>query len=213
MESPFGVDLSVLDLIPLPISAHDREGRFVYLNRTLHALPGVAEEGLLGRPLLLYVPEPVRSVVRTGIARCLDEQLPVEVEAVFTNQAGEGGLATRVGLLPLCRGGRAEGFLAFGFGTGGRERIERDAVVPVRLTRRQEEVLRLIEQGLSTAEIASALSLTPQTVRNHLQALFERLEVASRTEALASARRRGLLSPRPLLPGDVPVPARDHPSR
>jgi DNA-binding CsgD family transcriptional regulator len=50
------------------------------------------------------------------------------------------------------------------------------------LTPRQLEVARRYAAGASHKEIASSLSLSPATVRNHLQQIFQRLEVHSRTE-------------------------------
>jgi DNA-binding NarL/FixJ family response regulator len=61
-----------------------------------------------------------------------------------------------------------------------------------RLTTRELEVLRLIEEGLSNKEIASALSIELPTVKNHVHAILEKLNVQRRTEAAARARRHGL---------------------
>jgi PAS domain S-box-containing protein len=56
------------------------------------------------------------------------------------------------------------------------------------LTPRQGEVLRLLEQGRSTKQIAQELHLSPETVRNHIRHLFRALGVHSRLEAVAAAR-------------------------
>lgn len=55
------------------------------------------------------------------------------------------------------------------------------------LTPRQAELLRLVAAGRSTAQIAQALYLSPGTVRKHLENIFERLGVTSRTAAVARA--------------------------
>ncbi|WP_222106403.1 LuxR C-terminal-related transcriptional regulator [Catellatospora sichuanensis] len=52
------------------------------------------------------------------------------------------------------------------------------------LTRREQEVLAQLAQGLSNAAIAHRLMLTEKTVKNHLQHIFAKLGVASRTEAV-----------------------------
>jgi len=57
------------------------------------------------------------------------------------------------------------------------------------LTPRQVEVLRLLEQGRSTKQIAAELHLSTETVRNHIRRLFRALGVNSRLEAVAAARR------------------------
>jgi DNA-binding CsgD family transcriptional regulator len=55
------------------------------------------------------------------------------------------------------------------------------------LTPRQWEVLRLVAAGRTNIQIAHALVLSEATVRKHLENIYERLEVNSRTEALAKA--------------------------
>jgi PAS domain S-box-containing protein len=57
------------------------------------------------------------------------------------------------------------------------------------LTPRQTEVLHLLERGYSTEQIATRLTLSPATVRNHIRHLFRALGVHSRLEAVACARR------------------------
>ncbi len=59
---------------------------------------------------------------------------------------------------------------------------------PPHLTPRQVEVLRLLEQGRSTKQIAAELHLSTETVRNHVRRLFKALGVNSRLEAVAAAR-------------------------
>jgi PAS domain S-box-containing protein len=56
------------------------------------------------------------------------------------------------------------------------------------LTPRQGEVLRLLEQGRSTKQIAAELHLSPETVRNHIRRLLQALGVNSRLEAVAASR-------------------------
>jgi DNA-binding CsgD family transcriptional regulator len=53
------------------------------------------------------------------------------------------------------------------------------------LTRRQQELLRLVAAGHDNISIAGQLGLSPATVRKHLENAFTRLEVSSRTEAVA----------------------------
>jgi two-component system nitrate/nitrite response regulator NarL len=68
-----------------------------------------------------------------------------------------------------------------------------------RLTARELDVLRLIEEGRSNKEIARALSIALPTVKNHVHSILEKLNVHRRTEAAARARRHGL--PRLAEPG------------
>lgn len=56
---------------------------------------------------------------------------------------------------------------------------------PVRLTHRELDVLRCVALGLNTPQIAEQLSVSPSTVRKHLENAFGRLGVSSRTAAVA----------------------------
>jgi DNA-binding CsgD family transcriptional regulator len=61
------------------------------------------------------------------------------------------------------------------------------------LTPRELEVLTLIAEGLSDRQVATALFVGQGTVRSHLTNIFGKLEVGSRTAAVASARRLGIV--------------------
>lgn len=61
------------------------------------------------------------------------------------------------------------------------------------LTKRQQEVLLLLSQGLGPAAIAERLELTLPTVRNHISAVRRRLGCHSQLEAVAVARRLELV--------------------
>jgi PAS domain S-box-containing protein len=61
------------------------------------------------------------------------------------------------------------------------------------LTPREKEVLSLLAEGHSTGEIAQILVISPNTVRNHVQHILQKLHVHSRAEAVACAMRYGLI--------------------
>ena len=61
------------------------------------------------------------------------------------------------------------------------------------LTPREQEILRLLARGARTRQIAGMLHIATNTVRSHVQALLSKLGAHSRLEAVAIARRRGLL--------------------
>jgi DNA-binding CsgD family transcriptional regulator len=63
---------------------------------------------------------------------------------------------------------------------------------PAGLTERQLDVLALLVQGLSNADIAARLVISPKTADHHVSAILARLGVRSRGEAVAAARRLGL---------------------
>ena len=65
------------------------------------------------------------------------------------------------------------------------------------LTRRELEILRLVAEGHSNAELGRRLWVTEQTVKFHLSNIYRKLEVANRTEASRWAQVHGLLDVRP----------------
>jgi DNA-binding NarL/FixJ family response regulator len=60
------------------------------------------------------------------------------------------------------------------------------------LTSREREVLDLIAAGVRNAEIARQMSIAPKTVANHIAAIFNKLQVADRNQAIILARDAGL---------------------
>ena len=61
------------------------------------------------------------------------------------------------------------------------------------LTPRQSEVLQAPMRGCSTPQIAAKLGIERETVRNHVRGVLRALGVHSRLQAVAEARRRGLV--------------------
>lgn len=61
------------------------------------------------------------------------------------------------------------------------------------LTGRELDVLALLAKGKSNKEIGSHLYITETTVKSHLRSIFSKLNVLSRTEAISTASRRGLV--------------------
>ncbi|MEV6902595.1 response regulator transcription factor [Amycolatopsis sp. NPDC051372] len=61
------------------------------------------------------------------------------------------------------------------------------------LTARERETLQLLAEGASTEEIGDRLGVTRNTTRNHVQRVLEKLGARSKLEAVALARREGLL--------------------
>jgi DNA-binding NarL/FixJ family response regulator len=61
------------------------------------------------------------------------------------------------------------------------------------LTEREEQILKLLAEGLSNRAIGQALHISESTVKSHLKNLFSKLDATSRAEAIALAARRGLV--------------------
>ncbi|WP_147163127.1 LuxR C-terminal-related transcriptional regulator [Pararhodospirillum oryzae] len=89
------------------------------------------------------------------------------------------GVTPAVGGLTLAAGGLG----------GGAVGVAED----VPLTPRQREVLNHIHAGLSNRQIAQAMTLSEATIKMHIGRLFKVLGAQSRTDALAVARRKGVL--------------------
>ena len=93
-------------------------------------------------------------------------------------------VAVEISAVPLRNGETVVG--VFGLIEG---RPDETSTAPLpHLTPRQAEVLRLLERGRSTKQIAAELHLSTETVRNHVRRLFQALGVNSRLEAVAAAR-------------------------
>lgn len=75
------------------------------------------------------------------------------------------------------------------------ERLRRRRERAGQLTPRQIEVLSLMARGLTNREICGALNIAEGTVKTHIGAIFEALEVTNRTEAAVAARELDLRAP------------------
>jgi two-component system, NarL family, response regulator len=62
------------------------------------------------------------------------------------------------------------------------------------LSSREIEVLKLIVEGMSNKEIASALSVAESTVKNHVNSILAKLNVRDRTQAATTALKRGIVT-------------------
>ncbi len=67
------------------------------------------------------------------------------------------------------------------------------AIGDVKLSKRQKQLILMLDRGLSNRDIATELSISEHTVKVHLWRLFRRLGVKSRTQTLHFARSHGLL--------------------
>jgi DNA-binding NarL/FixJ family response regulator len=91
----------------------------------------------------------------------------------------------------------ANGEIIFGTGLAARvlayftAALAAPAIFP-QLTDREREVLELVAQGRSNADIAGRLQLSQKTVRNHVSNILTKLQVADRAQAIVRARDAGL---------------------
>jgi DNA-binding NarL/FixJ family response regulator len=75
------------------------------------------------------------------------------------------------------------------------DEVDADAVVvgDIKLSKRQKQLILMLDRGLSNRDIAAELNISEHTVKVHLWRLFRRLGVKSRTQTLHFARTHGLL--------------------
>jgi DNA-binding NarL/FixJ family response regulator len=71
--------------------------------------------------------------------------------------------------------------------------LDAEATDAPKLSRRQQDLIIMLDQGLSNREIGDKLGISEHTVKIHMWRLFKRLNVSSRIQALNHARAHGLL--------------------
>jgi two-component system, NarL family, nitrate/nitrite response regulator NarL len=69
----------------------------------------------------------------------------------------------------------------------------RGTAAPTALTAREAQILALLAEGLVNKEIAARLGISRHTVKTHLAALFHKLGVTTRAEAVAAGARAGVI--------------------
>ncbi len=176
--------METLEQVGVPSYALDREGRIRWLNAAARRLFG----DILGRQYTSAVAREYVPRAREEFARKLLGTPVTDFEVELVDRRGRHILA-EVSSVPLRNDHRVVGV----FGLIQPIRML-DRTEPCRpLTPRQSEVLRLLAQGASTHQIASVLHLSRETVRNHIRHILRSLGAHSRLEALAIARRAGLL--------------------
>ena len=79
--------------------------------------------------------------------------------------------------------------------------VSKQPTNPDALTQREKEVLRLVAEGATNKEIASRLTISVNTVKNHLREILAKLQLQNRTQAASYALREGIASPKS--PGDA----------
>ena len=82
-------------------------------------------------------------------------------------------------------------FTADGLAAAMRRRL---AAPAVRLTEREAEILQLLAQGLSVAEVSARLFVSASTTKSHMAKLYDKLGAANRTQAVMTAVRLGLVA-------------------
>jgi PAS domain S-box-containing protein len=174
-----------LESVGVPSYVLDTTGVVRWINPAAERLLG----DIRGRHYTSVVaPEDTRRAHEVFSRKVFGTANATEATGVLVSTAGT-RVTVELSAVPLMSGERVVG--VFGL---VEERHDETLTAPHQhLTPRQVEVLRLLEQGRSTKQIAAELHLSIETVRNHIRRLFRALGVHSRLEAVAAARA----APRP----------------
>jgi PAS domain S-box-containing protein len=169
-----------LEHINVPSYVIDRSGVIRWVNLAARRMVG----DVAGRQFTSVVhPEETRRAREIFARRLLGSA--DAADAAISLVDGEGDrVAVEVSSVPLMRGDRVIGV----FGQVVDVVEEPHAHPELQLTPRQAEVLRLLERGRSTTQIADELHLSRETVRNHIRGLLHAIGASSRLEAVAVAR-------------------------
>ena len=175
-----------LERVAFPAYVTDRQGRIRGLNAAALALVG----DVRGRFAASVVVPGDQAKVQNAIARKILHGQATELMVRVMTPAGE-LRRLDVSSVPLRRSGHIVGV----FGLVHPTQIPLLREDPQRrLTPREHEVLEHLNAGCSTEQMAAMMGLSPATVRNHVKRLFKALGVHSRVEAVAVARRDGLVT-------------------
>jgi PAS domain S-box-containing protein len=178
---PMGGDVErALENIRVPSYVIDTAGVIRWVNPAAREVAG----DVVGMQFTSVVaPEEVRRSRETFARKIAGTAQATDHEVVIVNGDGE-RLSVDICSVPLYDGHRIVG--VFG-------QVVHQAAAPApahpSLTPRQSEILRLLEHGHSTRQIASELHLSLDTVRNHIRFLLRALGAHSRLEAVAMARK------------------------
>jgi PAS domain S-box-containing protein len=180
-----GLDLlDTVERLSIPSYAIDRQGIIRWLNPAARALAG----DVVGRPFTEVVALEYRGRAREQFLRKLHGNDATDFELEIADAHGRRVLAD-VSSVTVRDQRRVVG--VFGLLQPIRARESTEAAPS--LTPRQKEVLHLLAGGASTLQIQETLQLSRETVRNHIRHLLRALGAHSRLEAVALARRSGLI--------------------
>jgi PAS domain S-box-containing protein len=178
---------SALERVRVPSYVIDRHGIIRWVNSAAQRIVG----DVRGRQFTSVVsPEETRRA-REIFARNITGTVDRSDNEVVVMGADGRRVMIDISAVPLREGGHVIGMF------GQVVDIEEDEAppsAPPHLTPRQTEVLRLLERGRSTDQIARELHLSTETVRNHIRHLLRALDVHSRLEAVAVARHEHLVT-------------------
>jgi len=175
-----------LDRIKLPSYVLNPDGTVRWINQEARRLVG----DVVGRPAVEMVAPEDRARASEAFEKRLRGEHVDDYE-VHVLLADGGQARVEISAVPLTTNEHAVGI----FGLAVQRKNAKAAVGQreYRLTPRQRDVLNLLAAGASTDQIAADLTLSRETVRNHIRRILGALGARSRLEAVAIAHRAGLV--------------------
>jgi PAS domain S-box-containing protein len=175
--------------------AWDEDMRIVHWNAEAERMTGISSEQAVGRrcwDVLHGLDENGAVICHPGCsgARLAREGWPVPCRRMSI-RTKEGRKTVYASTVALRLPGQAP--LVVQLLRNGDETPDESAVSDTTLTKRQREVLSLLADGVTAKVVARRLGITEITVRNHIAAVLRALGCHSQLEAVAEARRRGLV--------------------
>ena len=185
--SELGADMEhALSNVNIPSYVIDRTGVIRWMNPAAERYVG----DVRGRQFTsVCAPEETRRARELFARKIAGTARVTDAEGVLIDRNGE-RISVELCSVALMNGHRCIGV----FGQVVNVEEQEDVFHHPHLTPRQSEILRLLERGHSTAQMARELHLSVETVRNHVAALLRALGVHSRVEAVAYGRR-AILTP------------------
>jgi PAS domain S-box-containing protein len=181
-----GADVErALDRVEVPSYVIDEHGIIRWVNPCARKLVG----DVRGKQFTSVVAPEETGRARQAFAKHFLAETDVHDSVVLLDESGD-RVSVEVSSVTLYSGHKVIGVF------GQLSDVDEDAprAPHPNLTPRQAEVLRLLEHGRSTEQIARELHLSVETVRNHIRAMLRALGVHSRLEAVAMARREHLVA-------------------
>jgi DNA-binding NarL/FixJ family response regulator len=187
LEKLDGPLLRALAAIPAAIWIADRVGLVIWMNVAATALFGERT----GSHFTHFVASDGAADARETFARNVHGRLVSSTQRLRLN-ATPSPIAAEIASVPIHDENGVIGVITLVRNEGPADDGARTGPEP-RLTPRQHQVLRLLAEGYSTTEMATALQISEQTVRNHVRFLLAELRVRSRLEAVVVALRNNWL--------------------
>jgi two-component system response regulator DegU len=167
------VSMPVLNGVEATRRIHREQPDVAIVMLTMHADADIVRQALTAGAVGYVVKDASMSQVTEAVRLAANGETSLSVELAASmleevQRFGERGRSTAADAAPAAEG---------------------DGVI----TKREEEVLQLIAEGLSTPEVAASLYISVKTVKNHLASIYAKLDSRDRTQAVIRALKMGIV--------------------